>query len=141
MNSDQEKFYELCFYTLEHKDPAFIHQHVVDAYGAQHANENSKPIAVYFTLMGLYLYLEKGYTGREVQLAHMKVAKKKKQWPKFTLPEFRGDVTVSDVLKSRPGNERDEMIKNWCVSVWNAYKEVQEKVRISIDADLGYLKK
>lgn len=137
MNSNQEKFYELCYYTLDHKDPVFIHQHVVDAYGAQNADKNSKPIAIYFTLMGLYLYLEKGYTGREVQLAHMKVAKNKKEWQKFDLPQYRGDVTVSDVLKTPPGKERDEMIRNWCISVWGAYKEVHEKVRKETDADLN----
>jgi hypothetical protein len=136
MNSDQEKFYELSYYTLAHPDPAFIHQHVVDAYGAQHANENSKPVAVYFTLMGLYLYLEKNYTGKEVQLAHMKVAKTKKEWPQFDLPNDRGEVTVSDVLNAPPGEARDEMIRRWCVSVWNAYKQVHEKVQSSTKKDL-----
>jgi len=137
MKSDQEKFYELSYYTLSHKDPAFIHQHIVDAYGAQHADENSKPVAVYFTLMGLYLYLEKNYTGRQVQLAHMKVAKNKKGWLKFNLPKSRGEITVSDVLNIPPGKNRDEMIRKWCVSVWDVYKEIQEKVRSYTEADLN----
>ena len=55
----QEKFYELSYYTLAHPDPAFIHQHIVDAFIAQTADENSKPIAVAFALIGLHLYLDK----------------------------------------------------------------------------------
>ena len=32
--SEEELFHELSFYTLAHPDPAFIHQHIVDAYAA-----------------------------------------------------------------------------------------------------------
>lgn len=35
VHEDQESFYDLSYYTLEHSDPALIHQYVVDAYGAQ----------------------------------------------------------------------------------------------------------
>jgi Family of unknown function (DUF5946) len=66
----EERYYELSYYTLGHKDPGFIHQHIVDAFAAQTANQNTKPIKVAFALIGLYLYLEKDYTGKEVQLAH-----------------------------------------------------------------------
>ncbi|HEX6716913.1 MAG TPA: DUF5946 family protein, partial [Pyrinomonadaceae bacterium] len=73
MNRDelQEKFYELSYYTLAHQEPAFIHQHIVDAFTAQTADQNTKPIAVAFALIGLCLYLEKNCTGKQVQLAHM----------------------------------------------------------------------
>jgi hypothetical protein len=71
-------FLDLQCYTVSKQDPGFIHQHVVDAYAAQHAGGLTRPIAVAFGLIGLYLALEKGYTGREVQKAHMKIAKIKK---------------------------------------------------------------
>ncbi|MGB4837418.1 MAG: hypothetical protein WBP08_00365 [Saprospiraceae bacterium] len=55
-----EEFYELSYYTLGHKDMGyFIHQHIVDAYQAQTADKDTKPIAITFALVGLYLYLEK----------------------------------------------------------------------------------
>ena len=100
MNNDQaqEKFYELSYYTLAHADPAFIHQHVVDAFAAQTANEDSKPIAVAFALVGLCLYLERNYTGKQVQQAHMALARHKRDWPKFDLPKSRVAITVADVL-------------------------------------------
>jgi hypothetical protein len=58
MATDLDLFHELSFYTLSHGDPAFIHQNSVDAYTAQHADETTKPIAVVFALIGLYLHLE-----------------------------------------------------------------------------------
>jgi hypothetical protein len=59
LDESLEPFDELSFYTLAHPDPAFIHQHIVDASIAQTANEDTKPIAVAFSLIGLCLYLEK----------------------------------------------------------------------------------
>ena len=42
----QQAFDELCAYTLQRGDAAFIHQHVVDAFAAQQADENTKPIKI-----------------------------------------------------------------------------------------------
>jgi hypothetical protein len=130
MNNDelQEKFNELTYYTLAHPDPAFIHQHIVDAFIAQTADKNSKPIGVAFALIGLYLYLEENYTGKLVQLAHMALARRKREWPKFDLPQSRGGITVADVLKEPAGPARDAKIREWCASVWQAYSESHQKV-------------
>lgn len=132
----EEAYDELAFYTLSHSDPAFIHQYVVDAFAAQYADENTKPIKVAFALMGLYLHLQKGYTGREVQLAHMQVAKKKQEWPVFELPVERGAITSFDVLKAEPGLERDQSIEMWMRSVWDAWKSSHAKVSAWVDSAL-----
>jgi regulation of enolase protein 1 (concanavalin A-like superfamily) len=60
---DQKTAYsELAYYTFAHENPNyFIHQHIVDAFTAQLANENTKPIAIIFALVGLFLFVEKGY--------------------------------------------------------------------------------
>jgi len=128
MDTDQEAYNELCYYTLPHGDPAFIHQHVVDAYVAQNASEKDKPIKLTFALAGLFLYVEKQFTGRQVQLAHSRIARsqlaqEKQPWPVFVLPARRGEITVREVLASPAGPARDEMIHGWCESVWNAYSE------------------
>ncbi len=123
MTSQREEFNELSFYTLGHPDMIyFIHQHCVDAFQAQSADKDTKPIGLVFSLIGLYLFIEKGYSGRQVQKAHMKLAQNKKIWPQLPLPTRRGTITVSSVLKSEPGQERDRMISEWCTSVWNAYE-------------------
>ena len=124
----QEKFYELSYYTLAHPDPAFIHQHIVDAFAAQNADQNTKPIAVAFALIGLCLYLEKNYTGKQVQLAHMALARRNRDWPKFDLPESRGEISVIDVLNEPAGPKRDAKIREWSASVWQAYSESHQKV-------------
>jgi hypothetical protein len=126
--SEQEAYNELSYYTLSHGDPSFIHQYIVDAYAAQHADEKSKPIKVAFALIGLYLHIEKHFSGKDVQKAHMRLAKKKKQWPVFDLPAHRGKIGVSDVLHAKPGPERDRAIKEWSASVWEAWSESHAKV-------------
>src|SRR5438309_9926111 len=106
-----DAFNELCYYTLAHGDPAFIHQHVVDAFAAQTADEQTKPIKLTFALVGLYLHVEKQFTGRRVQLAHMKLAREKHPWPPLVLPEATGAMTAADVLVAPAGPERDAAIQ------------------------------
>src|SRR5438270_13347095 len=106
---DQQELYnQIALYTLAHGDRRFIHQHVVDAFAVQNAGAGTKPIAVAFGLFGLYLHVERGYSGREVQRAHMRLAQRRKHWPGFELPVRRGEITAADVLAAEPGPERDE---------------------------------
>jgi len=134
--SEQEAYYELSCYTQTHPDPSFIHQYAVDAFAAQHADENTKPITLAFALIGLYLHIEKNFSGREVQIAHVNLAKHRKQWPKFHLPDLRGKITVYDVLDAPKGPERDEAICKWSVSVWEAYSESHKKVADLVQNEL-----
>ena len=119
----QEAYHHLIAYSLSHPSPQFIHQHCVDAYAAQTADEDTKPISLVFALAGLYLYCEKNYTGKQVQFAHMQMAKNKSVWPALTLPRNRGKITVNDVVRAAAGPARDEEIKNWCRSVWQSYAD------------------
>ena len=125
----REEYHELSYYTLAHPDPSFIHQHIVDAYTAQSANGDTKPIAVAFSLIGLCLHVEDRLSGREVQRVHMKLARNRRTWPTFKLPRARGSITVSDVVAAPPGDERDDMIRKWCMSVWEAWQESHAQVR------------
>src|SRR5438093_13058923 len=120
MDAEQEAYHELCGYTLTRGDMTFIHQHVVDAFAAQRADERSKPIGVAFALVGLYLHVEKGFSGRQVQRAHMQLARQKRAWPAFVLPSERGSVTPIEVMATAEGPERDNAIHAWCRSVWEA---------------------
>ena len=124
----QAAYDELASYTLTHGDPAFIHQHVVDAFAAQHATATTKPITVAFALIGLYLHVERGFTGRQVQRAHMMLARRSRSWPIFPLPETRGTLTAAEVLAAPAGPARDRAISEWCASVWSAYAEIAPEV-------------
>ena len=123
VTSEQNAYHELSAYTLTHGDIAFIHQHVVDAHAAQRADANTKRITLCFALAGLYLHVEKQWTGRQVQLAHMKMARHKREWPAFQLPSNRGSMTVVHVMSHPAGRERDKAIGDWCVSVWAAFRD------------------
>ena len=128
MLSEEEAYDALCAYTLSLRDPEFIHQHVADAYAAQHADERSKPIGLTFALVGLYLLIEKHYSGKQVQQVHMRLAKRKQPWPVFVLPDHRGSITAVDVMVFPEGLERDRAIYDWCASVWAAFDKNREIV-------------
>ena len=124
---------ELSYYTLAHGDSAFIHQHVVDAYAAQHLRSSTSTIGAAFALAGLYLAVERAFTGRRVQKMHMVMANASKQWPRFNPPSDVGPLTVSDVLAVEPGPRRDEAIMRWCTSVWEAWSSEHDRVREMVD--------
>jgi hypothetical protein len=133
-NNSLEKYYELSYYTLSLGDAAFIHQYIVDAYTAQNASADTKPIALNFALLGLYLYIEKDYTGREVQQFHVKMSQRKKDWPKIAIPDKRGSITITEVLNATPGPQREDAIREWCKSVWKAYEESRQVIIDLVDS-------
>ena len=136
-SAEREAYDELCAYTLTHGNVAFIHQHVVDAWAAQHATAESKPIGVTFALAGLYLHVERQLTGRQVQLAHMKMARQKRGWPAFVLPNERGAITAVDVMRAPEGEQRDKAIGAWAESVWSAFSMNRPTV-VALLAEYGY---
>ena len=108
---------ELSGYTLSINNINFIHQHAADTYAAQHSGEKTRTITTAFALIGLYLALEKGYTGKQVQQAHMKLAKISKSWPRLEPPKQTGVLTVLDVLQAKTDVEKEEMLMKWANSI------------------------
>lgn len=125
---EEEAYHQVCAYTLTRGDSEFLHQHVVDAWAAQHASAESKPIGVFFALAGLYLHVERQFTGRQVQRAHMALARRPEPWPVGVLPTDRGTVTALDVAAAPEGEARDRLIHAWCESVWAAHAGSRESV-------------
>ena len=125
---EQVAYEQLQAYTLGLRDERFVHQHVVDAWMAQHADERTKPIGLMFALVGLYLHLERGFSGRQVQRAHMALGRRKRTWPSFALPKERGSMTAANVIAAEPGPERDRAIDAWCRSVWDSFPKGRQAV-------------
>lgn len=137
--SEREAYDELCGYTATRGDATFIHQHVVDAFAAQSADEHTKPITLTFALVGLCLHVERGFTGREVQRAHMQIARRKRSWPSFALPRERGSITAADVLARPAGITRDAAIHSWSAAVWKAFHASKAAVEELLSHyDVGY---
>jgi hypothetical protein len=126
--SELSAYDQLYLYSGTRGRETFILQLVVDAHGAQVASEETKPIALVFALVGLYLHVERGFTGLQVQQVHMQLARKKHQWPTITLPDSRGHITAADVSKVPEGDERDAAISAWCGSVWETYRANRETI-------------
>jgi hypothetical protein len=135
--TNDELYNELAYYTLSHPDSSFLHQHAVDAYAAQYADEGTKTIQIVFGLVGLYLYLEKGFSGRMVQKAHMQLAKRRRNWERPALPASRGAIRIVDVLAAAPGEPRDLVIREWCRSVWDAWRAERDQIVSLVQNELG----
>ncbi len=121
-------FNELTFYTLSLGYGDFIHQTAIDSYEAQHVGSQTKNITAVFGLIGLYLALERGYTGRKVQQAHMLLASKNKVWPRFDAPSINWQLTVADVIQAPQGAQRDQCIMDWAGSVWGGWRAQRDAV-------------
>jgi hypothetical protein len=128
MKTRQELWDELAFRTLARGDAEFQHQLIVDAFAAQEADENTKPITLVFALVGLYLHVERGFTGKQVQRVHMQLARRRKVWPRVELPASRGAISVEEVARVPLGDGRDSAIEEWCASVWEAYSSSREAI-------------
>lgn len=139
MTDEEELRDKLWFWTLARTGPAFLHQYTVDAFAAQHASPADKPIKVVFALVGLYLHLERGFDGRQVQRAHMQLVEKnpRRAWEMPRLPKERGAVRVADVLESPEGLEREVLVDVWCNSVWQCYEDVHGQIAELCAVELG----
>lgn len=120
-------YHELSAHTLSDRDPTFPHQLAVDAYAAQHAGPETKPITTAFALIGLYLVNERAFTGRQAQRAHMFLGRERQVWPRFEPPDARGDVTVADVLAAGDAG-RKPALHRWAASAWAAWAHQHERV-------------
>jgi hypothetical protein len=132
-----QAYSDLMCYTVAKQDPEFIHQHVVDTYAAQHAGGPTRNTTVAFGLIGLYLALEKGYTGKQVQQAHMRIAKVRKVWPRLETPSQPGVLTVMDVLQAGTDGEKDAMIRRWMAAVWESWSYRHTWIRMTTEEILA----
>ena len=104
-HAEQDAYNELYCYAIAHEDPTFIRQLVVDAWMAQNANEETKPIGLTFALVGLYLHVERGFSGLQVHHAHRTMSRVKKHLA-FLSPAQGSRVGHSQYGDGRPARTR-----------------------------------
>lgn len=121
---------ELVGFELAH--PTLVgrcHQLTVDAYGAQHAGEPTGRIRVAYSLVGLHLALDRGWSGDRVRAFHQGMGRPDVWWPPFSRPvaggEPLGTVTVADVVRAGAAAEsvdgHADAIERWAADVWRAW--------------------
>ena len=125
----QPYYDELTSYTLAQTGSEFLHQHLVDCFTLHTATATTKPIGVVFALVGVCLASEYGFTGRQVQLVHIHLARTKQDYPSLTLPDHRGTTTIHDILALTPGHKRDAGLRAWCADVWQAWSAHHANIR------------
>jgi hypothetical protein len=112
------------------------HQLTVDAYGAQHAGEPTPAISTAFSLIGLHLALDEGWSGTAVRAAHQWIAERRPGWPAFTPPTAGEWMTVANVAASTTPSEHAERVEAWAASAWEAWQLENDHVRTWTDTVL-----
>lgn len=129
----------LTVYSIAHKSPDFLHQHVVDTYGAQHVSDEAPALLPAFALIGLHLWLDRGYTGKQVKETHARLARTKRDWPRFETPHREWTMTMLDPLEAPEGPERDAVIEAWARSVWAVWEPRHADIAALVDEVLAAL--
>lgn len=137
-NPCRQLYDELTAFTQTGGDNDFIHQTAFDSYTAQHLGPKLKPIGGAFALIGLYMAFERGYTGRQVQLAHMALGNTRRDWPRFVSPQGQTVLTVADVVRGLSQENYRQRINAWGKAVWDWWKPEHERVAELIDRYLGF---
>ena len=114
------------------------HQTCVDAYAAQHTGPRMKPITLCFALNGLFLVIERRWSGIAAREAHAHLAKTvpHQSWPRLRKPDDVGSVTVLDVVLAADPEDQAVAIEKWGTSVWEAWSPVHDDIRRMTDRQL-----
>ncbi len=133
---------EVLGFELNHLVPlGQYHQLMVDTYGAQHAGGDALGIRVAYSLVGLFLALERGRDGLEVRRAHQRMGKPEPSWPSFDRPPSVGAITVLDVAEA--GVRADSVaghadaVGRWARSVWQAWSPQHQAAAALTERLLG----
>jgi uncharacterized protein DUF5946 len=104
---------------------ARFHQLTVDAYGAQHSGGDGRGIRIAYSLVGLHLALDRGWSGVAVREAHQRMGRPQPSWPAFVRPSDVGSLTVLDVALAgtRAGSVSGhaDAVQRWAAAVWAAW--------------------
>ena len=115
------------------------HQTCVDAYAAQHVGPRMRPMTVCFALNGLYLVLERGWSGIEARAAHGHLARivPREDWRFFEPPDEGGPLTVLDVALASDPETQAVGVEAWGRSVWATWRHVHDEVRAMTERQLA----
>jgi hypothetical protein len=109
-----------------------FHQLTVDTYGAQHSGGDGRGIRIAYSLVGLHLALDRGWSGLAVREAHQGMGRPLPSWPAFPRPAEVGTATVLDV--ARAGARANSVaghaaaVQRWAAAVWAAWESHHSEV-------------
>jgi Family of unknown function (DUF5946) len=128
---------EVSGFEFEHPVMLRYHQLSVDAYGAQHGAAPTTPIRLAYSLAGLWLALEQGFSGDEVRMIHRRMGHAADWWPTFEPPRTAAWTTVRDVaeLGVRQGSSTGHATatRDWAEDVWRVWTEERPGVAADVE--------
>jgi hypothetical protein len=131
--SCESVLHEVLGFEFQHPVMLRYHQLTVDAYGAQHAGGGAPRIRVAYSLAGLWLALEHGFSAEDVRSVHRRMGHPTAEWPEFTppLPPQRW-LTVLDVaeagVRQHSSGGHARAAGQWARSVWEAWRATDDGV-------------
>ena len=132
---------EVLGFEFQHPVMLRYHQLTVDAYGAQHAGEATPRIRVAYSLAGLWLALEHGFSGEDVRAVHRRMGHPTCRWPSFSQPNADRDwMTIVDVAAAGVRQHSDSghahATQRWAEDVWTAWLEFAPGTDDAVEAML-----
>jgi hypothetical protein len=108
---------------------------MVDAYMAQHSGRDERRAnqSVWVHLAGLYLALERGEPPPRTIDALRRLADGR-PYTRLDPPRDPAWMTVADVAAVENADERAEAVRRWAGSVWDAWRDVQPRIRALADS-------
>jgi hypothetical protein len=128
---------EVSGFEFEHPVMLRYHQLSVDAYGAQHAGPPTTAIRLGYSLAGLWLALEHGFSGDEVRAVHANMGHAQAWWPTFEPPTGASRMTVLDVAEQgvRLGSSTGHATatRAWAEAVWAGWTAERPAVAADVE--------
>jgi len=131
--SCESVLHEVLGFEFQHPVMLRYHQLTVDAYGAQHAGGGAPRIRVAYSLAGLWLALEHGFSAEDVRSVHRRMGHPTAAWPEFIppVPPQRW-LTVLDVaeagVRQHSSGGHARAAGQWAGSVWDAWRATDDGV-------------
>ncbi len=109
----------------EYSNPEYgaVHLLTVDCYAIQHS-EIHGPRSNAFHLLRLSFILHYGSSpaiGFQDKRLDALVKRKYRDFPNLRAPNYRGNITVADVIEATNPQEHRRLVMQWAQAVWDAY--------------------
>ena len=123
---------EVAGFASQHLPLLQLNQLTVDAYGAQHGGGGAPSIRLAYSLVGLHLAVDRGLTGDAVRVAHQRMGKPDRDWPRFEPPGDVGCLTILTVaeeglmVEAVAGHQGAAL--RWAADVWHSWHQQHDLV-------------
>ncbi len=114
-----------------------VHRLTVDVYSAQHPVRYMKK----FVSQGAHLtglcWVFEYEGGHSIGKMLKKWYDRKPNKQKITEPEFKGSMTIVDIINAENPEEHIELVRKWGMEIWEAYSDHHDTIRSWVKEAIG----